>query len=318
MKVITRSAFGLDVAWLDFVEVLGSGHALARAQVDDTFLGPPDKTLLSRAARIEGFGFGVKSVTVIPDNPSQGRPSVQGGMLFFDEATGIPKAIIDSALITDIKTAVDSVVGACYLARPDSRKLLVLGAGCVTRNVIAAYAYVVAWLERVEVWNRNALKAEALTTQLTTADLPVSAVTDLASAVATADIVSFATMARDPVLRGRWLRPGTHVDLIGAFRSAMREADDEALKRAELYVDSKETTLDHIGELKVPLAAGTISASDIRADLYQMKAAGPLPRDPEKITLFKNGGGAHLDLMTANAILEMEPLPDDRRQTQYA
>ena len=108
-------------------------------------------------------------------------------------------------------------------------------------------------------------------------------------------------MSPDPVLRGAWLRPGQHVDLIGAYRPDLREADDEALKRARIFVDSRETTLDHIGELKIPLEAGTISREDVVADYYELDA---FARRPDDITLFKNGGGAHLDLMTARHILD--------------
>lgn len=121
-----------------------------------------------------------------------------------------------------------------------------------------------------------------------------------------ADIVTCATMSTEPVLQGSLLRPGTHVDLIGAYRADMREADDDVLTRGDIYVDSRDTTIGHIGELKIPLATGLISETDILADLYQLKAEGPGLRSPDTITVFKNGGGAHLDLMIANAILQLE------------
>ena len=129
---------------------------------------------------------------------------------------------------------------------------------------------------------------------------------NVAEAVSQADIVTCATMTTDPILMGDWLRPGTHVDLIGAYRADMREADDEVLTRGDIYVDSRDTTLAHIGELKIPLDAGTITEADVLADLYQLKADGPAPRKTDTITIFKNGGGAHLDLMIANAILQLE------------
>lgn len=113
-------------------------------------------------------------------------------------------------------------------------------------------------------------------------------------------------MSIDPILRGQWLRHGTHVDLIGAYRVDMREADDEVLTRGQIYVDRRDTTLGHIGELKIPLASGLITEAEILADLYQLKANGPASRHPNPITVFKNGGGAHLDLMIAGAILQSE------------
>lgn len=306
MKVITRETFGPITDWRIFVEAIDAGHALPRAEVEDVFLGPQGNTLLSRAARIEGIGFGVKSVTVIAKNAQRDLPSVQGAMLVFDEQTGTPKALIDSALITDIKTAADSALGARYLARPDAKHMVVLGAGSVAGNVIAAYRQMFPGLDRFTLWNRTHAKAKALAETLQITGVPVSATSDVAEAVAQADIVTCATMSIDPILQGKWLRQGTHVDLIGAFRSDMREADDDVLTRGQIYVDSRDTTMGHIGELKIPLAAGLISEADILADLYQLKAGGPASRTPETITVFKNGGGAHLDLMIANEILQLD------------
>ena len=306
MKLITRETFGPVTDWRTFVEAIDAGHALPKAEVEDVFLGPPGNTLLSRAARIEGIGFGVKSVTVIADNTQRDLPSVQGGMIVFDEHTGTPKAMIDSALITDIKTAADSALGARYLARSDARHMVVLGAGSVAGSVIAAYDQMFKSLERFTLWNRTHAKAEALAETLRGKGLSVLTATDLADTVAQADIVTCATMSIDPILKGQWLRPGTHVDLIGAYRADMREADDDVLTRGDIYVDSRDTTLGHIGELKIPLATGLISEADILADLYQLRATGPVDRHPDTITVFKNGGGAHLDLMIANAILKFE------------
>ncbi|WP_299194263.1 ornithine cyclodeaminase [uncultured Litoreibacter sp.] len=306
MKLITRETFGAVTDWRIFVEAIDAGHALSKAEVEDVFLGPQGNTLLSRAARIEGIGFGVKSVTVIAQNTKRDLPSVQGGMIVFDEQTGTPTALIDSALITDIKTAADSALGARYLARPDAKHMVVLGAGSVAGNVIAAYRQMFPKLERFTLWNRTDAKAKALAATLQNTGLPVFATSDISEAVGQADIVTCATMSTDPVLKGKWLRPGTHVDLIGAFRADMREADDDVLTSGQIYVDSRDTTLAHIGELKIPLSRGVISEADILGDLYQLKARGSADRHPDTITVFKNGGGAHLDLMIANAILQLE------------
>ena len=306
MKLISRETFGPVTDWQVFVEAIDAGLALPRAEVEDVFLGPPTQTLLSRVARIEGIGFGVKSVTVIADNSQRDLPSVQGGMIVFDERTGTPTALIASALITDIKPAADSALGACYLSRSDARHMVVLGAGSVAGNVIAAYGQMFPGLERFTLWNRTHSKAEALAETLRGKGLSVSTSKDLADTVAQADIVTCATMSIDPILQGQWLRPGTHVDLIGAYRADMREADDDVLTSGVIYVDSRDTTVGHIGELKIPLATGLITEADILADLYQLKAEGPALRRPETITVFKNGGGAHLDLMIANAILQLE------------
>jgi ornithine cyclodeaminase len=183
------------------------------------------------------------------------------------------------------------------LARADSRKVLIVGAGTVARSLRAAYGAGFPGAEFM-IWNRSNAAAAALAAEF----LDTRMVTDLAEAVAEADIVTSATMAQAPVIRGEWLRPGTHLDLIGAYRPDMREADDRALTRARIFVDSRDTVLDHIGELKTPLAEGVIAREDVVADYYDLAAFER--RSDEEITLFKNGGGAHLDLMTARHVLD--------------
>ena len=128
------------------------------------------------------------------------------------------------------------------------------------------------------------------------------AVSDLENAVSSADIISAATMSTEPLINGKWIKPGQHIDLIGAYRSDMREADDKTLQKSRIFVDSFETTIDHIGELKIPVAQGVINKEDVIADFYDLKEFSRNSED--EITLFKNGGGAHLDLMTSHYILQ--------------
>ncbi|SFE77878.1 ornithine cyclodeaminase family protein [Roseivivax sediminis] len=289
--------------WQGAVEALRQGHFLPRAEIGDLFLGPAEGTLLTRGAYLEGLGYGVKSVTVMPGNPARDRPSVQGAMIVFDPDTGAVRAVIDSTLVTEFKTAGDSVLAAVLLARPESRRLLILGAGTVARSLCAAYPALFPDLERIDVWARRKEQAEALAAELAREGLDVRAAGDLPAAVAEADIVATATMAQEPVLKGDWIRPGTHVDLIGAFRADMREADDALISGGRLFVDSRETTLGHIGELKIPLAAGVISEADVLGDLYDLVPDPARGRRSEnEVTVFKNGGGAHLDLMVADYI----------------
>ncbi len=304
MKIVSRESFGTNIEWTQFVEAIDAGHTFDRPQIKDVFLGPPGRTLLSRAAWVKGLGFGVKSVSVMADNAALGLPSVQGAMLVFNEETGALIATIESGLVTDIKTAADSVLGARYLARPNAKSLLVVGAGQVASNVIAAYCQVFPDITHVWIWNRTSQKAEKLARTLSQQGLPVSAVFDLEDTARKADIITTATMSQSPVLMGEWVMPGTHVDLIGAFRAEMREADDTLLQKARLFVDSRDTTLGHIGELKIPIESGAISEIDILADLYQLKQGFVGRSSSKDITVFKNGGGAHLDLMTAFAILK--------------
>lgn len=288
------------LGWAEVVAAIEAGHRRPKARLADSFLGNGTDTLLSRAAWIDGMGSGVKSVTVCPANPGRDLPSVQGAMLVFAPEDGRLRAIIDSAVITRWKTAADSVLGAKLLARPDAHHLLIVGAGAVAESLIDAYRAILPQIGTITVWNRTEARAEALAARRD----GITVAPDLAEAVGAADIIATATMARSPVIRGEWLRPGSHLDLIGAFRADMREADDAALQAGRLFVDSRDTTLDHIGELMMPLASGAITRETVRGDLYDLIGQGAQGRrNAEEITIFKNGGGAHLDLMTAEAIL---------------
>ncbi|MBM2575493.1 ornithine cyclodeaminase [Jannaschia sp. Os4] len=278
--------------WLSLCDAFLAGHRRPRAEIGDTFLYRDPDTMLSRAAWIDGLGLLVKTATIFPGNAPD--PAIGGAATLFSDADGSPQALIDFRLLTKWKTAGDSLLGARLLARPDSRRLLIVGAGTVARSLTEAYRAAFPGIA-VSIWSRSRSAARlAAETGCEVAD-------DLAAAVAAADIVSCATMSTDPVLRGEWLSPGTHVDLIGAYRPDMREADDATLRRATLFVDSRETTLDHIGELRIPLAEGVIRREDVVADLYDGDAVRRTSE--QEVTLWKNGGGAHLDLMCADWML---------------
>jgi len=288
---------GLD--WLALTKALEAGHALPQAEIGDTILKRGDDTVLSRTAWIDGMGLAVKTATVFPGNADFGKPTIHGGVTLYSDSDGTLEAIIDFHLVTKWKTAADSLLGALKLARRDARNILIIGAGTVGHSLHAAYSAGFPGA-RFTVWNRTAEKARAFADAYDS----VTAVDDLETAVKAADIITCATMATAPFLRGDWLQPGQHIDLIGAYRADMREADDTALHRARIFVDSRETTLGHIGELKTPLEAGAISATDILADFYDL-TSGRFARETDNdITLFKNGGGAHLDLMTSRYILQ--------------
>lgn len=283
--------------WIGLTRALADGHALPKAQIGDTFLYRDPDTLLSRAAWIDGLGMAVKTASVFPRNPDQDQPMVNGGVCLYSDRDGTLAALIDFHLVTKWKTAGDSLLAALKLARPDSREILIIGAGTVGRSLVEAFSAGFP-KARFTLWNRTRSKAEDLAAQIG----DISVASDLETSVQGADIVISATMATDPVIKGDWLRPGQHINLIGAYRPDMREADDEALQRANVYVDSIDTTLDHIGELKIPLDQGVIERADVIADFYDLDRFTPANAD--QITLFKNGGGAHLDLMTSRYILD--------------
>ena len=293
--VISFEAGESVLDWIALTDALAAGHDLPKAEVADSFLYRGDDTLLTRSAWIDGLGVAIKAATIFPGNPAKGLGTVNGAMSLLSDADGQLEAMIDFHLVTKWKTAADSLLAARRLAPPEVKYILIVGAGTVAASLREAYAAAFPDAEFL-IWNRTTEKAEALA-----ADYDATrAVTDLPAAVSQADIVTCGTSGGVPVLKGEWLRPGQHVDLIGAFKPGMREADDAALSRARLFVDSRDTTIGHIGEIDLPLESGAITKDDILADYYQLDA---FQRAPEDLTLFKNGGGAHLDLMTARHIL---------------
>ncbi|MEM1074928.1 MAG: ornithine cyclodeaminase [Pseudomonadota bacterium] len=283
--------------WMGLTDALAAGHLLPKAEIADTFLYREPDTLLNRAAWIDGLGLAVKSATVFPKNPDKEVSSVNGGVTLYSDGTGELEAVVDFHLVTKWKTAGDSLLAARRLARPDCSDILIVGAGTQARGLHAAYSALFPQA-RFTVWNRTACNAEKLAAECG----GMTIATDLEAAVHAADIVICATMSTKPILQGDWLKPGQHIDLIGAYRPDMREADDTALARSSVFVDSLETTVDHIGELKIPIEAGTFSASDIVAHYYDTDAFRR--QSDAEITLFKNGGGAHLDLMTTRYVLD--------------
>lgn len=285
--------------WLGLCDAIMAGHARPRAEIADSFLYRGADTLLSRAAWIDGLGQLVKTATIFPGNAAHGKPAVNGSAALYSDTDGTLAAIVDFHLLTKWKTAGDSLCAARLLARKDSARILIVGAGTVAASLFQAYGAAFPGA-RFQIWNRTPVSAARMAAVFPGAE----AVTDLEGAVRSADIITCATMATDPVIKGAWLRPGQHLDLIGAYRPDMREADDAALRRAWIFVDSRATTIGHIGELKIPLAHGVIGVGDVLADYYDLASGTFARRSEEEITLFKNGGGAHLDLMTARYILD--------------
>ena len=285
------------LGWIGLTDALAAGHNLPKAEIEDTFLYRGSDTLLSRSAWIDGLGIAVKTATIFPNNPSASKPVVNGGVNLYSDTDGTLEAIIDFHLATKWKTAGDSITAARRLARPDSRKILIVGAGTVGRSLHDAYSAAFPNAQ-FTVWNRTTKNAELMAAERPT----LSVATDLEQAVRNADIVTSATMSTKPLIKGEWLQAGQHIDLIGAYRPDMREVDDAALQRSRIFVDSLDTTVRHIGEIKIPTESGVISTDDIVADYYNIKNF--TRQSDDEITLFKNGGGAHLDLMTCRYILD--------------
>jgi ornithine cyclodeaminase len=281
------------LTWDGLTKALEAGHRLPKAEIADLFLYRGADTLLDRGAWISGLGALVKVGTVVPGNAARGKPTVNGIVNVFDDVTGELTALLDFHLVTKWKTAGDSLLSAKRLARKDSRKILLVGAGVVARSMVQAYSSAFPGAS-FTVWSRSRNSAEAM-------GLPVA--DDLETAVRAADIICTATMATEPLIRGDWLQPGQHLDLIGAYTPAMREVDDTAMSCARVFVDARATTVHHIGEIMSPIASGAITEADIIADFYDDPALFTR-RSADEITIAKNGGGAHLDLMTATYIAQ--------------
>ena len=293
VQFIQASEVEHRLSWRAVSDAIREGHQYPRADIDDILFKHGEDALLNRAAWIKGAGIGIKTATIFPDNLPD-LPSIHAVFTLFDDKTGVPTAFIDGIMVTKWKTAGDSILGSRLLARKDSKNVVIVGAGAVADSLVDAYREVFPDLEKIMIWNRTAEKAEELA-----ARKDIVAVTDLEKALGEADIVSSATMSRAPVIKGAWVKPGTHVDLIGAYRPDMREADDELISKGDLYVDARETTIHDIGELMIPIAKGVISEDDVKGDFYDLCTGSGGRESDEAITIFKNGGGAHLDLMTA-------------------
>ncbi len=243
--------------------------------------------------------IGVKLVTVHRDNAARGEPAVHAAYALFDAATGAPRAVIDGTELTRRRTAAVAALAARYLAPPGAERLLMVGTGSLATHVIESHA-LVRPIREVRIWGRRRERAAAVVDRLAGQEFHVAVADDLAAAVAWADIVSCATLATEPVVRGAWLRPGQHVDLIGAYTPQMREIDDEGLRRARIYVDTRAGALAESGELVQAIAAGAILPGDLcgeLADLARGRVAGR--RSPQEITLFKSVGTALADLAAA-------------------
>ena len=272
--------------------------------------GSADAMLLLMPAWTRGPSghLGIKVVTVFPDNGRRSLPSIYGQYLLLDGATGQTVAMLDGTMLTKRRTACASGLASRYLSRPDSRRLLMIGTGALAPQLIRVHAKVRP-IEEVAIWGRRPEQANRLAGELSESlpkalgrSITVRAAADRREAVGEADIISCATLSASPLVEGAWLRAGQHVDLVGAYTPQMRESDDEAVRRARVYVDTRAGALKEGGDIVQPLASGTIVQTDVIADLYELtrgQQAGRAANDATSITLFKSVGAALEDLAAA-------------------
>lgn len=254
-----------------------------------------------------GRAMGAKLVTVFPANETNGSdlPSVQAVYALFDGQNGKPRAMVDGTALTLRKTAADSGMGSHFLARKDAQSLMMVGAGAMAPHLIQAHIAARPTIQDVMIWNRTPERADKLAEEMDLPGKTLRAVETL-EAARDADIISCATMATEPLILGDWLKPGAHLDLVGSFRPDMVECDAAALIRGDVFVDSRWSPLDDCGELVQALANGTLTQDDILADAFQLaRGEHPGRSSADQITVFKNGGGGHLDLMVAQALCDL-------------
>jgi ornithine cyclodeaminase len=268
--------------------------------------GEEPATLLLMPAWLPGRYFGVKMVSVFPSNTTRGLPSIHGSYMLSSGSTGELLAIIDGGELTARRTAAASALASRYLSRADSSRLLVVGTGRLSANLIEAHS-TVRPIRSVAIWGRDRSKADAIAERAAALGLATEIVDDLEAAVGEADIVSCATLSQTPLVSGNWLKPGAHLDLVGAFKPSMRESDDAAVARATVFVDTRAGALGEAGDIIQPIRAGIITADDIAADLADLSGGLHKGRaSDEEITLFKSVGASLEDL--AGAIHALEQL----------
>jgi ornithine cyclodeaminase/alanine dehydrogenase-like protein (mu-crystallin family) len=260
-------------------------------------------TLLLMPAWRAGLRLGIKTVTIFADNGARQLPGLHSTYLLFDATTGVPLAQLDGNEITSRRTAAASALAASFLARRDARKLLVVGTGRVAALIPEAMR-AVRPIDEVAVWNHRSESARALAAALTETGFSAHATDDLAHAVTHADIVSCATLSSTPMIRGEWLRPGAHLDLIGSFTPQMRETDASCFARSRVFVDTPEA-LAKSGDILDAVAAGSFDAAQLQgtlAELCQSTCAGRA--GDTEITLFKSVGTALEDLAAAECVFD--------------
>ena len=306
MRFVSAEEIRTALTFPNLVARLEAAHRRPRIEIEDGYLGDEKGQYFVRHAVDRGRFMASKLITSFPANLTAGElPAVQALCVIFDGTNGRPLAVLDGTEITYWRTAADSALGAKLLAPPEPVTLLVVGAGEMSRRLVHAHRAVRPSLRRVLVWNRTAARATAVAALLAREGIDAAATPDLDAATRAADVITTCTRSHAPLVKGVNLRPGCHLDLVGGYTPHTREADDDAARRALIFVDRRESAFHGVGDILQPIASGAIRDTDVLGDLYDL-AGGAIAgrRSPADITLFKNAGGGHLDLMAAEVVLE--------------
>lgn len=307
MRMVSAEEVAAAMPWQALIDRIGEAfrdgveapprhhHSISRPDGEATLLLMP-------AWQPAGY-IGVKMVNVFPQNAAHGLPAIAGIYLLSEGEHGRPLACLDGSELTRRRTAAASALAARELARTDSSTLLLVGTGKLAPMLIEAHA-AVRPIERVLVWGRNPDKAAALAREYSDR-FQSEAVTDLAAASGSADIISCATLSQEPLIRGEWLQPGVHLDLVGAFKPNMRETDAACLTRSEVFVDTHAGARGEAGDILQAVEAGAFRLEDIRADLHELlRGEKPGRSSDEAVTLFKSVGASLEDLAAATVVWE--------------
>ncbi len=307
MKVISADQVHQALTYPDLVRALIEHHLNEIDEQGDLLFEQPNgkgdnDVFLTLPAWQCGRAMGAKLITVFPDNEhnNSGLPSVQGVYVLFDGKDGKPLAVIDGTALTLKKTAADSALGSYFLAREDTSSLLMVGAGAMAPHLIEAHIAVRPTIDKVLIWNRTQARATQLAEALSISGVEIGVSHDIEADARRMDLISCATMSDQPLIRGDWLKPGAHLDLVGSYKPSMHECDEKALVRSSVFVDSPWSAMEDCGEMISAIASDALSPDDITGNNFTLsRGEHPGRSNNEEITLFKNGGGGHLDLMVA-------------------
>lgn len=274
-------------------------HHLAQAEDREA------ATLLLMPAWQKNAYLGLKLLTVFPENSQLNIPTINGLYLLYSASNGQLLAQMDAKVLTNIRTAASSALASKFLSRTDASHLLILGAGSLLPYLIAAHCSV-REIKTVWVWGRDFQKtSERLRSIETFPNIEIIPIQDKEAYISKADIISSATLSTKPLIAGKKLQAGQHLDLIGSYKPHMREADDDCILKSSIFVDAKASAMQETGDLYLPLQKGIISEKDIKADLFDLHQKGLFQRKTQtEITLFKSVGNALEDLVAARLAYE--------------
>jgi ornithine cyclodeaminase/alanine dehydrogenase-like protein (mu-crystallin family) len=306
MRLVDAAEIRKVLTFPILIAELEAAHRRPKMEVQDGFLGSEKEQYFVRHAVDAGRFMASKLITSFPANLTGGKlPAVQAVCVLFDGTNGRPLAVIDGTEITYWRTAADSALGAKLLAPPEPHTLLVVGAGEMSRWLTRAHRSVRPSLRRVLIWNRTSARAAEAADLLAQEGIAAEATSDLEAATEAADVITTCTRSHKPLVKGANLRPGIHLDLVGGYTPETREADDEAARRSLVFVDRRESAFAGVGDILHPIANGIIREADVLGDLYDLVGGAVAGRrSASDITFFKNAGGGHLDLMTAEVVFK--------------